>query len=132
MRQHAGFSLIELVVFIVVISFAISGIFLAFTTALQKAPLSNPQTIAIELASARMEIIIGQRRINGFSNFSDPCAGGSQPVMCTLPAGITGYTTTSTISTYTVGTDSNYKVINVVVTGPQNARADLKTLVARY
>jgi len=128
-KHSAGFSLIELVIFIVVIGIAVSGIFLAFNTALQKTPLVNSQTTANELASARMEIIIGQRRMVGFNSFTDICPG---PAVCTIPAAITGYTITSSITTYTVGSDSNYKLIDVTATGPNNAKAELKTLVAEY
>lgn len=130
-KNSAGFTLIELVIFIVIIGIAVSGIFLAFSTALQQTPLVNPQTTANELASARMEIIIGQRRMNGFTTLTDPCVS-SPPAVCTVPAGITGFTITSTISAYTVGSDSNYKIIDVLVTGPQNARTNLKTVVASY
>lgn len=130
-KKSAGFSLIELVVFIVVIGLAVGGVFLAFSTALQKNPLINPQTTANELASARMDIIIGQRRINGFSTLSDPCVS-SPPAVCTVPAAITGYTISSAISTISIGGDSNYKLIIVTVTGPQNSKAEVKTLVASY
>lgn len=129
--NSGGFSLIELVIFIVVIGIAVPGIFLAFSTALQKSPIVNPQTIANQLAAARMDIIIGQRRMFGYSSFTDPCIS-SPPAVCTVPAGITGYTITSTISPLTVGSDSNYKSIDVLVTGPQNSRADLITYVALY
>lgn len=130
-KNMTGFSLIELVIFIVIIGLAVAGIFLAFSTALQKTSLVNPQTTANELASARMEMILGQRRMNGFSSLSDPCVSGT-PDVCTVPAGISGYTITSTISTVTVGSDSNYKLIDVLVTGSQNARTNLKTWVASY
>lgn len=129
-HKQAGFSLVELVVFIVVIGIVISGVFTAFSTALQKSPIVNPQTTAIELANARMDIIIDQRHMVGFASFADPCTEGSPPAICTL--GISGYTTTSTISAYTIGSDANYKIIDVLVTGPQNARANMKTFVAAY
>ena len=125
-----GFSLIELVIFIVIIGIAVSSVFLSLSTALQKTSLVNPQTTAIELASARMDIILGQRRINGFQSFYDLCS--INPPVCTVAPGIAGYTISSTISKYTVGNDSNYKIIDVLVTGPQNSRANLKTMVAEY
>jgi len=128
-KNSAGFSLIELVIFIVVIGLAVSGVFLAFSTTLQNTPLVNTQTLANQLAVARMEIIIGQRRMFGFSNTIDICSG---PAVCTVPAVITGYTITSSITGYTVGSDSNYKLIAVTVTGPQNSKAVLQTLVAAY
>ena len=131
MKKNRGITLIEVIIFIVIIGFVISSIFVAFNTTLQKTSTVNPQTTAIELANARMEIILGQRRMNGFTTLSDPCVS-SPPAVCTIPAGITGFTVTSTISTLTIGGDSNYKSIDVLVTGPQNSRANLKTLVASY
>lgn len=131
-KNMLGFSLIELVIFIVIIGIIVSGVFLAFSTTLQKTSATNPQTIANELASARMDIILGWRRNNGFSAVSsDPCASGP-PAVCAIASGITGYTVTVTINPYSVGADSNYKLIDVLVTGPQNARTNLKTIVAYY
>lgn len=130
-KNVAGFSLIELVVFIVVIGLAVSGVFLAFSTALQGTPLVNPLTTANELASARMDIIIGQRRSNGFGAVSDICVS-SPPAVCAVPAGISGYTTTSTITPLTINGDPNYKLIDVITTGPQNVKAEVKTFVAGY
>ncbi len=130
-KYEAGFSLIELVIFIVIIGIVVSSVFLAFSTSSQKSPFVNAQVTANLLAGARMDIILGQRRLVGFTSFTDPCVS-SPPAVCTVPAGITGYTTTSTISTLTIGGDSNYKSINVTVTGPQNSKTVLKTFVGKY
>lgn len=130
LHRHKGFSLVELVVFIVVIGFAISSVFLAFQTALTQTPYGNSQTVATLLAQGRMDFILGQRRLIGFANFSDLCTGVSPPTICTLPAAITGYTITSSITTTTINSDSNYKIITVTVNGPHNSAATLNTLVA--
>jgi type II secretory pathway pseudopilin PulG len=114
MKYH-GFSLIELIVFILVIGIVSSGILGAFQTTLQNAPTGNYQTIALGLAQERMELILAQRRLKGFTLFSDPCASGG-PSICTLP---TGYSINSnTISSpYTINSDSNYKKITVTISG---------------
>lgn len=125
-KHFAGFTLVELVIFIVILGIIVSGVFLAFSTALQQSSNVNPQTTANELASARMDIILGQRRMNGFATLVDPC-----PAAAVCPA-MSGYTTTSTIAALTIGADSNYKLITVTVTGPQNATAEVKTFVAYY
>ncbi|OGT27062.1 MAG: hypothetical protein A3I77_02435 [Gammaproteobacteria bacterium RIFCSPLOWO2_02_FULL_42_14] len=130
-KNNVGFTLIELVIFIVIIGFVVTSVFIAFNTTLQKTSSVNPQTTAIALASARMDIIIGSRRMNGFTGLTDPCVSGS-PAVCTALSAITGYTITSTLTPYAIGSDSNYRIINVIVTGPQNSRADLKTVVALY
>lgn len=130
LHRQKGFSLVELVVFIVVIGVAISSVFLAFQTALTQTPYGNSQTVATLLAQGRMDFILGQRRLIGFANFSDLCTSVSPPAICTLPAAITGYTITSSITTTTIGSDSNYKIITVTVTGPHSSAATLNTLVA--
>jgi type II secretory pathway pseudopilin PulG len=117
MKYH-GFSLIELIVFILVIGIASSGILGAFQTTLQNAPTGNYQTIALGLAQERMELILSQKRLKGFTLFSDPCASGG-PSICTLP---TGYSINSpTVSSHTISGDSNYKKITVTISGRGNA-----------
>jgi type II secretory pathway pseudopilin PulG len=122
-----GFSLIELAILIVVLGFALSAIFLAFNTTLQNAPDSTSKSVALELANSRMEIILGQRRINGSA--IDVCALPSPPSICTIPAEIIGYTITSTIEGYSINTDSTYQSIKVSVKGPREVSVDLYTLV---
>ena len=128
MRNNHGFSLIELIVFIVVVGISLTGVMLAFTSALENNVGANPQTIAIHLAGARMGVILTQRRINGFDSVSDPCVT-SPPAVCQSAS---GYTISSAISTYTISGDNNYKLIDVTVSGPQNAYVALKSLVGRY
>jgi len=128
--SQAGMSLIEMVVFIVVTSIAISAVFIAFTVPMQQTPNSNAQTTATQLAQNRMEIILGQERLLGFASFSDPCTGATPPAVCTVSAALSAYTTTSTLTATTISGDTNYIIIDVLVTGPLNVRADLKTLVS--
>lgn len=124
-KNNAGFSLIELVVFIVVMGIAITGIFLAFQTALQKSVVATPQIIANLLAQGRMDIIVGQERINGFNSYSDICPAAA---VCTLPAALSGYSISSSITTTTISGDT-YNIITVTASGPQNASATVKTLL---
>jgi hypothetical protein len=70
-----------------------------------------------------MDLILGQRAINGFSSFSDPCPG---PSICTAPS---GFTVSSSIANNWNG-DTAYKVITVTVSG--NGNASLQALVANY
>ena len=124
-KNNAGFSLIELVVFIVVMGIAITGIFFAFNTALRQSVVANPQTIVNLLAQGRMDIIVGQESINGFNAYSDICPG---PAVCTLPAALSGYSIASSIATTVISGDT-YHIITVSASGPQNASATIKTLV---
>ncbi len=120
-----GFSLIELVVFIVLLAIGISLLIpLSVTTRYTQLIDKNSQATA--LAEQRMELILAQREIYGFNSFSDPCVGASPPAACNM---LTGFTATTTIANNWNG-DSNYKVITVNVTG--DATANLQSLVANY
>ena len=128
-RRIEGFTLVELIIFMVVISVAVTAIFSAFSTALQNSPTSNYQATVISLAEARLEIILGQDRLKGFSSFSDPCPLAAA---CAIPAALSAYSVSSSISATSVGGDANYKIISVTATGPQNSKANVQTLVADY
>jgi hypothetical protein len=113
-----GFSLIELVVFIIVMGLAAAAIVVPLKTALGiNSAIPSYQTIALELAQQRMELILGQRRLNGYPP-TDPCTFGSPPSVCTAP---TGYTVSATLTTVTISGDTNYMRIDVPVTGLGNA-----------
>lgn len=123
MREH-GFSLLELIVFIVVIGVLMAGLVVAFSTPLQKSPIAGGLDTAAELAQQRMELILAQRRAVGFSTFSDPCPG---PAICTQPA---GYTVTSNIVAGYAADPINYKIVTVNVIGKSVLTAT--ALVANY
>lgn len=122
--KHHGFSLIELIVFILIIGIIASALLVSFSTILQNAPSSNFQTTAIALAGERMDIILGQKQMQGFSSFSDPCTLSTPPAIC---VSYSGYTISSSIGTITIGGDSGYKVITVTISGKGNVV--LQTLV---
>ena len=125
MRQNPkfskGFTLIEVTIFIVVLGIIATGLLAAFSISLRQQPTVQVIAIANTLAAQRMEIILGQKAIAGFSSYSDPC---SSPAICSIPA---GFTVSSTI-TPSWNSNANYNVITVNVTG--KATATLTTLVA--
>jgi len=122
-RHQSGFSLIELVIFIVVIGVVSVGLMMSFNEVLFTSTTPEKNDVATQLAIERMELILGQKRLVGFDGFIDPCTSGSPPSICTLP---TGYN----IATPTVTTtaDPNFKDITVQVSG--NGHATLITQVA--
>ena len=132
--SQTGFSLIELVVFITVVGILAAAISTAFSTALrQQGTTSDTGTSAVQLAQERMELILAQRRAQGFAAFTattfDPCTAAvpsTQPVCTVIPA---GYTVGATLTDNWSG-DTNYKVVDVTVTGP--TQASLTALVANY
>jgi prepilin-type N-terminal cleavage/methylation domain-containing protein len=133
-NSQTGFSLIELVVFITVVGILAAAISTAFSTALhQQGTTSDVGSSAVQLAQERMELILAQRRTQGFAAFSsttfDPCTAAipsTQPVCTVIP---TGYTVGATFTDNWSG-DTNYKVVDVTVTGP--SQASLTALVANY
>lgn len=124
MKKQKGFTLIELVMFIVITSILASAILLSFVTAMSKTPHILQNTIAMQTAKQCMEWFIGQRRVNGYSSIA---CNSTVPTFCTTP---TGYTLTSSCSTTTIGGDSNYETITVTVSGLGDAVLDL--LIANY
>lgn len=123
-RQADGFSLIELIVFIVVLGVLVAGLVVAFASPLRNSPEAGRLDVAAELAQQRMELILAQRRAVGFAALADPCPG---PTICTPP---TGYTVTSSIVAGYGGDPTNYKVITVSVSGTSAMTAS--ALVANY
>ncbi len=121
--RAGGFSLIELIVFIVVLAILLAGLLVAFGSPLSKSPEAGQLDMAAELAQQRMELILAQRRSTSFAAIADPCPG---PAVCTPPA---GYTVTASIVPG-FGDPANYKIITVNVTGLTAITAT--ALVANY
>lgn len=124
MNNQRGFTLIELVMFIVITSILASGILLSFITAMNKAPVVLQNSIASQTAKQCAEWFLGQRRLNGFNSIT---CNSVVPSFCTAPA---GYSITSNCVTTTIGSDSNYETITINVSGPGNA--GLSLLLADY
>ena len=121
--QQNGFVLIEIIIFIVVASMLVVGLFAAFANNLRSTPQAGQIDRAADIAEQRMELILAQRRAVGFATFADPCPGAT---VCTPPS---GFTVTTSIANNWAG-DTNYKVITVDVTGQFAATAT--ALVANY
>ena len=123
MKKYLGFSLIELIIFIVVLAIVALGILLSVEVALEQSPNLEFNTRALELAQGRIELILEQKKELGFASFSDPCNQATPPNICT---NVTGYTIASNI----VPSGDDFKIITVTVTG--KGRSQLTTLVANY
>ena len=123
-RYSSGFSLIEVIVFIVVLGVLAAGLAVAFSTPLRNSPEAGRLDLAAELAQQRMELILAQRRVAGFAAFADPCPG---PAICTPPS---GYTVSSSIVAGYGADATNYKIVTVSVTG--TAAITATALVANY
>jgi len=130
-QRQQGFSLVELIIFILVISILSTALLSVFSTALRGPAQVSSSIQAMRLAVERMELILPQRQVLGFTAFNspgaDPCEAGSTQLACTsIPA---GFTVTSDIAADWAG-DTNYKVVTVTVSGA--ASSTLTALVADY
>ncbi len=121
-----GLSLIELIVFIVVMSIAVVAVMQGLSSALRGSLTPGQITQATQLAQERMELILATRQTRGYSGIFDPCT------TCTLP----GYTVAPfTSEPWPVDTDiAKYLVLVVTVTKTDTGTqvAQYKTLVANY
>jgi type II secretory pathway pseudopilin PulG len=128
-RTTSGFSLIEVVVFIVVIGVLAAGVVVTMGSSLRGSSQAAQTDTAAEIAQLRMELILAQRRVAsvGFAGLADPCVPGPGPAVCTPP---TGYAVTSSIVSGWGADPVNYKVVTVSVTGLFSTTAT--ALVANY
>lgn len=111
-KSTTGFSLIEVLVFIVVSSLIMSTLLLSSMQALRAAPTTHNQWVAIQTAQRCMEWFIDQRRLSGYSSLT--CPSTPSPGACSAPS---GFSVSSDISCTTWNSDANYKTITVSVSG---------------
>jgi prepilin-type N-terminal cleavage/methylation domain-containing protein len=125
MNTCKGFTLVELIIFIVISGILGSTILLGLNQVSRKSPTVEQQVIATATAVQCMEWFLGQRRSNRFSSL--PCPSSSVPAFCSTP---TGYTLSASISCTTLNSDTQYKTITVTVSGL--ADATVTSLIGDY
>ena len=123
--KQRGFSLIEMVIFIVVIGILMSGMLVAVNRSLSLAVLPNRAAQATFLANAYMEIILLDRAVKGWSAFDNPCPSAAICTPLVTFASTYGFTVTPSITPS--GTN---KTIDVSVSGAAAAKA--VTVVSQY
>lgn len=125
MKKMDGFTLIELIIFIIITALLSSTILLALSIGTQKMPAIHQQIIATQLAQKCMEWFIGQNSLNGYASLT--CPNTSTPAFCTAPS---GFTVSTNITCTTIAGEAGFKTISVSIGGLGNAT--LTTVIAEY
>lgn len=130
MKHQRGFTLIEVVVFTVVLSIVAIMMMMGMNISLKGSPDITKKTQAMLMAQQRMEIIMGKRLYDGFAFMADPCGAGPFPdILCAEGAYAYGYTVSSTLTPNWSG-NPNLTLVVVNVTGPSTAT--LTTIAANH
>ena len=123
MSRFRGFTLVELVVFIVIAGFAAYALFMSFGSLLPRSPTAAQLAQATQLAQERTELIAGQRLAWGYSGNGgelDPCNKGAPPppAICTTTFGYTVSSTGTTSGSEVIWNGNsvlNFKLVTVTV-----------------
>lgn len=128
---QAGVSLVELIMFIVLVALAVGAIMNVFFDTLRGSPSPSQITQATRLAQERMELILSRKNTLRFTNFTDPCPGSPSAPACAKPA---LFSVTASTSTWPTDSGTYYKLITVTVTSDPTGQkvAELKSVVSRY
>lgn len=127
MKQQ-GFSLIELIIFIIILGIISSSLLLGLNQAALYSDTQRNIVSASFLANARMQIILMNRNLNGYAALNDPCTVTPSLAICTV---LSTYATNNSLTVATpIISGSNPKTIIVNVTGA--ASANITSQVYNY
>ena len=134
--RMSGFTLIELVVFIVLIGTAAVGLIMSMRYVMPQQFAGATSTQATQIAQARMELVLAQRDVDAYEGVADPCVVGT-PVaaLCTNPLGFN--VTVAGVSTalaWSTQTSAAYKLVTVTVKDSSNTRtlASVTSMMSNY
>ncbi len=93
--RSRGFTLIELIVTLLLVSVAAYALLKMFADTLPRSPTPSQVTQGAQLAQERMELILGQRVVSGYNAAQlDPCKIGA-PTICAGTLGSLAFVVTS-------------------------------------
>jgi prepilin-type N-terminal cleavage/methylation domain-containing protein len=128
--NRSGFTLIESIMTLVVLSIAAIGVLTVFAVGMKGSADPLIMTQAIQLAQGEMDQVLGERASAGFASI----ATGS--CRSTMLAGFTCSRTVSYVNTAdlnaAVGGPTNYKHVTVTVARASFAGINLDTVLANY
>lgn len=125
MKRAQGFTMIEIIVFIVVTGLLVSTMLLGAYQSLQKAPEVHQQVVALQTAERCLEYFLGQTRMNGYATLS--CPSTPSATACAAPS---GFSVSTSVTCTTWNSDSNFKTITVSVSGASSV--SLSTMVGNF
>lgn len=126
MKKNQGFTLIELVIFILIVGLLAAGILASYNTSLRGTARLKYQTSATGYAMKCLEWFLGQRYLKGFDNIS---CNTTVPNFCNVPSGFT-ITTNVVCTTYNNDTN-NYKTI-ITEVGGDLGNENISLIIANY
>ena len=133
MPRRRGFTLVEMIAFIVIVGIAAVALFQMFRQTLPRSPTPAQLVQATQLAQERMELILGRRGVVSYAALNDPCVGGTPPAICTNTFGYTvAVTGISAAVPWNGNPVADFKLITVTASlgGTQLAQSD--AVVANY
>lgn len=126
-----GFTLIEIVVFIVVLGL-LGGVLIPLTVSLRGSAQPTLTLQALALAQAELEQAVAQRRANGFAGVTAGCVVSVLPgfnpcsrTVCFVPAA-------NLNDTSNCATPTNYKRVEVTISHPTIGNVTAVTLFTNY
>jgi prepilin-type N-terminal cleavage/methylation domain-containing protein len=128
LRKVDGFSLLELVITIMLLSVAIPGIVEMYNTALTNSHVAEIQTIAVLLATEQMETIIAHKAGSG-AGFGYASITQARYASVNPGAPYGEFTRSVTIQTVNPGAAYEYKSVAVTVNHPVISAITLTTML---
>ena len=133
MSRLRGFTLTELVVFIVIFGIAAVALFQTFRQTLPHSTTPTQLAQATQLAQERMELILGRRSVAGYTALNDPCVGGTPPPICATTFGyVVNVTGVAAAVAWNPNPLANFKLITVTVSLAGTQLAQNSAVVANY
>jgi type II secretory pathway pseudopilin PulG len=139
MAKNQGYTLVELIIFIVILAIVSSTILIGAVFAIKRSPITHRQTIATAAASGCLDYLLGQRELKGFNFNGQSCPGGGTttivPTFCSNihPSGFTVAVNISCANVAGTSGSQEYKLIRVSnLDSKTQAGIELNLLIANY
>lgn len=122
MKQLKGFSLIELIIFLVVIGIAATTVLSSMDIILKTTHTNQENGVAVHIASRCLEWYLGQNQMHGYESVI--CPETTVPSFCSVPSGFSISVNVACTTLYNEPT-SHYKTVTATVSGKGSATLSL-------